>query len=107
MIGRVEIVNGKSRHVVQRKGKEYVRIAIELEVNSFGKFEQKVQYFGKNVTDGIRELLSGFNNNFGINDDRIKDPGSLFDNRMSKHIETAVRRAVEEITQCQVNASEN
>jgi hypothetical protein len=102
MEGMIEIVNGKPRHVITRKNKQYIRVAIEFEVNDYSKFEKKVQMFGKNVTDGLRELMSGFNNNFGINDDRVKDPGSLFDSRMSRHVETAVRRAFEEIARCQI-----
>lgn len=107
MEGMVEIVNGKPRRIVERHGKRYIRIGVEIEVNTYARAEQKVQFFGRNMTDLIRESIAGFVNNFGIIDKNreIKDPGDLFDPRFSRHIQEAARRATEDISQCQIHTN--
>ena len=110
MVCQIVIVNGKPRKVVDRKGRLYIREAIEIELEQYKHATQKAQMLaGKNFTDLMRELLQGFNNSmgFGKHDLGIKDAGSLFDKRMSRHIETAVHRALEEIAQCPIDANLN
>ncbi|RKY32378.1 MAG: hypothetical protein DRP74_02585 [Candidatus Omnitrophota bacterium] len=109
MFGEVRIINGKARKTVKRKDRYYIRVAIEFDEGEYAKAEKKIQMFGKNFTDLMRELLTGWNKSMGFvqQDYLIKDAGSLFDNRMSQHVQTAVRRALQEIIQCPIDANTN
>lgn len=110
MEDRIEIIDGTSYRVTERKGRLYTRKVIEIELTQLIHAKKKAQEIGgRNLTDLIRELIAGFNGSmgFGKGDKYIRDAGSLFDGRMSRHIQAAVYRALEEIGQCQVDANEN
>ena len=107
---RTEIVNGKPRKVIERKGRLYIREAIEFPLEHYVHGTRKaLELGGKNFTDLSRELLAGFcgSMGFGKDDVYVKDAGNLFDRRLSRHIQTAVYRCLEEIGQCKVDASTN
>jgi len=110
MDSRREIVLGKMRTIYTRKGIDYVREAVEFPLSMYEHGTKKaLELGGKNFTDLMRELLTGFVNSmgWGKEDKQIKDSGSLFDRRMSRHIQSAVYRALEEIAQCKMDVDTN
>lgn len=94
MQSQIVIVNGKPRRAKMVYGRETVRKFYDLEVNEADYFCKKCDVLGKTDTSVIRELVLDFNRSFGLNDDRIKDAGSLYERRAVRHIKEAVKNTV-------------
>ena len=91
------MVNGKTRQAWERRGILWLRCAYDLEMNHAEKFESKVRMMGEKPSAVVRKLIMSFNLSTGLNDDRVKNPGSLFEYRIEPHIREACRRARQEV----------
>lgn len=92
---QVVIVNGKTRRAKKKFGDEYVTLYVDVRVGKADHFCKKCDLLGKPDAEVLRELIDEFNRTFGLpQEDRVKDPGSLFEDRARKHIKEAVREVV-------------
>jgi hypothetical protein len=94
MEGQIVIINGKARKAKMRYGREFIRKFYDLEVNEADYFCKKCDLLGKTDTAVVRDLILDFNRSFGLNDDRVKDAGSLYERRSVRHIKEAVKNTV-------------
>jgi len=98
MEGQIIIVNGKPRKSHKKFGKDYVRCFYDVEAEEIDRFRKKCDILGKTDSAMIRELILEFNHSFGWpNDDRVRDPGSLYERRAKFHIKDAIKKASKEL----------
>jgi len=89
------LVNGKIRRTHRKFGNEYVPITIDVRVNEADFLDKKCDFFGKTRSDIIRDLIYEFNHTLGYpEENRVKDPGSLYEHRARKHIKEAVKQTM-------------
>ena len=92
---QIVIINGRSRRAKKKFGKEYVPFYVDVPIDEADHFVKKCEVLGKTKNDILRDLILEFNRTFGLpQEDRVKDPGSLFERRATKHIKEAVREKV-------------
>jgi len=95
MGAQIVIVNGKTRRAKTKFGSEYVTEYVDISVSEAGYFAKKCDLLGKPKTEVLKDLIAEFNRTFGVPaEDRIKDPGSLYERRAVRHIQEAVREKV-------------
>lgn len=91
---QIVFVNNKPRRAKIRYGRETVRKFYDLEVPEADYFCKKCDLLGKTDTAVVRELIQDFNRSFGLNDDRVRDAGSLYEHRAIRHIKEAVKNVI-------------
>jgi hypothetical protein len=95
MESQIVIVNGKTRRAKIKFGGEHITFFVDVPVNEADHFAKKCSVLGKTKSNVLRDLIQEFNRTFGLPaEDRVKDAGSLFERRATKHIKEAVREKV-------------
>jgi hypothetical protein len=92
---QIVIVNGRTRRAKTKFGSEHITFFVDVPVSEADYFAKKCSVLGKTKSNVLRDLILEFNRTFGIPaEDRVKDPGSLFERRSIKHIKEAVKEKV-------------
>jgi hypothetical protein len=89
------VVNGKPRRCKRKFGNEYITLFCDVLVREADHFARKCEVLGKTKSAILRDLIQEFNITFGYPaEDRVKEPGSLYEHRAIKHIKESVREKV-------------
>lgn len=92
---QIVIVNGKPRRAHKKFGKDYIRCFYDVEVEEIDHFRKKCDMLGKTDAAMLRDLILEFNRSFGYADsERVRDPGSLYEQRARHHIVAAIKNTV-------------
>jgi hypothetical protein len=92
---QIVIVNGKTRRAKQKFGSEHITYFVDIPLKEAEYFTKKCDVLGKTKSAILRDLVYEFNHTFGLPaEDRVKDPGSLFERRAATHIKEAVKEQV-------------
>ena len=95
MESQIVIVNGKTRRAKQKFGGEYITFFVDVPIREADHFAKKCEVLGKTKSTILRDLIQEFNITFGYPaEDRVKDAGSLYEQRAIKHIKESVREKV-------------
>lgn len=102
---QVVIINGKARRAYSRKGVLFVREAYDIELSELERFEKTLAYEGEKKSYIIKKFIHSFNKKLGLGDDneKVRQQGSLFEARVIRRIEEAVKSVRQEVFQWNEN----
>jgi len=83
-------INGRRRQGIIIRGQEYVREGHNLPIWVAEAFEKRCNLWGEDKSKIVERLVKELIHSTGLNDDRIKQPGDLYDRTGTDQIKEAV-----------------
>lgn len=84
------IVNGKRRQCLIIRGMEYVRKGYSLSIPDCEAFEKRCDFWGWDESKLIERIVKELLTSTGVNDERVRQAGDLYDRTGDSQIKEAV-----------------